>query len=102
MMYIFQNAEFDSVRNTVLKLNHAKAFRDEVAHAMPDDEKARLWLKSEDAYGFWTRSYECVESLGNTGDFSDSPMRRVDSAQHRLRRVGFSHMIWVSDLQAVT
>ena len=47
---------------------------------MPDYDKVRLWLKSEDAHGFRTRSYECVESLGNTGDFSDSPTRRVDSA----------------------
>ncbi len=29
------------------EMNHLKAFWDEVAHVMPDYDKARLWLKSE-------------------------------------------------------
>ena len=29
------------------EMNHSKVFWDEVAHVMPDYEKARLWLKSE-------------------------------------------------------
>ena len=29
------------------EMNHSKAFWDEVAHVMPDYEKASLWLKSE-------------------------------------------------------
>ena len=29
------------------EMNHSKAFWDEVAHVLPDYEKARLWLKTE-------------------------------------------------------